>query len=147
MHPQDVLHSVRQESHRYTYGNGRADTHANHQNTNQTAELKHVRLDTPHHSHLQHLPLIPSGTPLPHWIPEDTPYTDRDKQYHYPKPIQQLANTLDHPANTELLRRLEDSVRTPPYYSALRPDSLPAHLQKSRLQLALVQLPLLTRYC
>ena len=39
--------------------------------------------------------------------------------------------------------------RTPPtplYYSALRPDSLPAHLQKPRLQLALEQLPLLTQY-
>ena len=50
------------------------------------------------------------------------------------------------PANTELLRRLENSVHTPLYYSALRPDSLPAHLQKPRLQLALEQLPLLTRY-
>ena len=49
------------------------------------------------------------------------PYTDRDKQYHYPTPIQQLATTLGHPANTELLRCLEDSVRTPPYYSALGP--------------------------
>ena len=79
-------------------------------------------------------------------MPEDTPYTDRDKQYHYPTPIQQLATTLGHPVNTEHLRRLEDSVHTPLYYSALRPDSLPAHLQKPRLQFALEQLPLLTRY-
>ena len=79
-------------------------------------------------------------------MPEDTPYTDGDKQYHYPTPIQQLATTLGHPANTELLRRLEDSVRTPLYYSALRPDSLPAHLQKPRHQLALEHIPLLTRY-
>ena len=79
-------------------------------------------------------------------MPEDTPYRDRDKQYHYPTPIQQLATTLGHPANTKLLRRLEDSVHTPLYYSALRPESLPAHLQKLRLQLALEQLLLLTRF-
>ena len=102
-------------SHRYTYGNGRADTHAKHQSTNHIPGLEHLRLDGPHHSHLQHLPPIPSATQPPLWIPEDTPYTDRDKQYHYRTPIQQLATTLGHPANTELLRRLEDSVRTPLY--------------------------------
>ena len=47
MHPQDALHIVKQESHRYTYGNGRADTHAKHQNTNHTPGLEHVRLDNP----------------------------------------------------------------------------------------------------
>ena len=130
MQLQDALHIVKQESHRYTYGNGRADTHAKHQSTSHTPGLEHVRLDTPHHIHLQHLPLIPSATQPPQWMPEDAPYTDRDKQYHYPTPIQQLATTLGHLANTELLRRLEDSVHTPLYYSALRPDSLPAHLQK-----------------
>ena len=61
-HPQDALHIVKQESHRYTYGNGRADTHAKHESTSHTPGLEHVRLDTPHHSHLQHLPLIPSAT-------------------------------------------------------------------------------------
>ena len=146
MHPQDALHIVKQEPHRYAYGNGRADTQAKHQNTSHTPGLEHVRLDTPRHSHLQHLPRIPPATQPPQWMPEDTPYTDQDKQYHYPTPIQQLATTLGHPANTELLRRLEDSVHTPLYYSALRPDSLPAHLQKPRLQLTLEQLPLLTRY-
>ena len=146
MHPQDALHIIKQESHRYAYGNGRADTQAKHQNTNHTPGLERVRLNTPHHSHLQHLPPIPLATQPPQWMPEDTPYTDRDKQYHYPTPIQQLATTLGHPANTELLRRLENSIHTPLYYSALRPDSLPAHLQKPRLQLALEQLPLLTRY-
>ena len=137
MHPGDALHIVKQESHRYTYGNGRADTHAKQQNTNHTPGLEHVRLDTTHHSHLQHLPRIPSATQSPHWIPEDTPYLDRDKQYHYPTPIQQLATTP---------RRLEDSLRTLLYYSALRPNSLPADLQKTGLQLALEHLPLLTQY-
>ena len=130
MHPQDALHIVKQESHSYTYGNGRADTHAKHQSTSHTPGLELVRLDTPHHSHLQHLPRIPSATQPPQCMPEDAPYTNRDKQYHYPTPIQQLATTLGHLANTKLLRRLEDSVHTPLYYSALRPDSLPAHLQK-----------------
>ena len=146
MHPQDALHIVKQESHRYTYGNRNADTHVKHQSNSHTPGLEHVRLDTPHHSHLQHLPPIPSATLCPQWMPKDTLYTDRDKQYHYPTPIQQLATTLGHLANTELLRRLEDSVHIPLYYSALRPDSLPAHLQKPRLQLALEQLPLLTGY-
>ena len=146
MHPPDALLIVKQESHRYTYGNGRADTHAEHQSTSHPPGLEHVRLDTPHHSHLQHLPPIPSATQPPQWIPEDTPYTDRDKQYDYPTPIQQLATTLGHPANTELLRRLKYCVHTPLYYSPLRPDSLPAHLQTPRLQLALERLPPLTRY-
>ena len=144
MHPEDALHIVKQESHRYTIGNGRADTQAKQQSTSHTPGLEHVRLDTPHHSHLQHLPPISSATQPPQWIPEDTPYIDRDKQYHYPTPIQQLATTLGQPANTELLRRLVHTVHTPLYYSALRPDSLPAHLQKPRLQLALEQLPLPT---
>ena len=146
MQPQDALHIVKQESHRYAYGNRRADTQAKHQSTSHTPGLEHVRLDSPHHSHLQHLPPIPSATQPPQWIPDDTPYTDRDKQYHYPTPIQQLATALGDPANTELLRRLEDSVHNSLHYSALRPDSLPAHLQKPRLQLALEQLRLLTRY-
>ena len=113
MHPQDALHIVKQDSHRYTYDNGRADTHAKRQSTSHTPGLEHVRLDTPHHSHLQHLPLIPLATKPPQWMPEDTTYTDRDKQHHYPTPIQQLAATLGHPANTELLRHLEDSVHSP----------------------------------
>ena len=69
MHPQDALHIVKQESHRYTYGNGRADTHAKHQSTSQTQGLEHVRLDTPHHSHMQHLPPIPLATQPPQWMP------------------------------------------------------------------------------
>ena len=145
MHPQDALHIVKQESHRYTYGNGRADTHAKHQNTRHTPELERVRLDTTQTSNLQHQPAIPSATQPPRWVPKETRYTDRDKQYHYPTPIQRLAATLGHQANTALLRRLEDSVHTPLYYGALRPDSITAHLQKPRLQLAIEQLPLLTR--
>ena len=87
MHPKDALHIVKQESHRYTYGNGRADTHAKHQSTSHTPGLEHVRLDTPNYSHLQDLPPVPSATQPPQWIPEDRPYTDRDKQYRYPKRI------------------------------------------------------------
>ena len=73
MHPQDALHIVKQESHHYTYGNGRADTQAKHQSTSHSPGLEHVRLDTPHYSHLQHLPPIPSGTQPPQWIPEHMP--------------------------------------------------------------------------
>ena len=80
MHPQDALHIVKQESHRYTYGNRRADTHAKNQSTSHIPGLEDVRLDTAHHSHLQHLPPIPSATQPPQWMPEDAPYTDQDKQ-------------------------------------------------------------------
>ena len=130
MHPQNALHIFKQESHRYTYGNGHADTQAKHQSTSHTPRLDHVRLHTPYHRHLQHLPSIPWATQPPQWIPEDTPSTDGDKQYSYPTPFRRLATTLGHPANTELLRRLDDSVHTHLSYCALRPDSLPAHLQK-----------------
>ena len=80
IHPQDALHIVKQESHRYTYGNRRADTHSKHQSTSHTPGLEHVRLDTPQYSHLQHLAPLPASTQPPQWMPEDTPYTDRDKQ-------------------------------------------------------------------
>ena len=78
MHPQDALHIINKESHRCAYGNGRADTHAKHQKANHTPALEHVRLDTTHHTLLQHLPPRPSATQPPHCIPEDTTYTDRD---------------------------------------------------------------------
>ena len=109
MQAQYALHIVKRESSRYTYGNKRADTQAEHQITNHTQVLKHVRLETTHHSQRQHLPPRPSPTQPAHCIPEDTPSTDGDKQYHYPTPIQQLATTLDQPANTELC----DAPRTP----------------------------------
>ena len=66
IHPPDALHIIKQESHRYTYGNGCADTHLKHQNTNHTPGLEHMRLDTPQDSNLQHLPRIPSATQRPH---------------------------------------------------------------------------------
>ena len=105
MQPQDALHIVKEESHCYSYGNGCADTHAKNWNSKQTPGLEHVRLDTTHYSHLQHVPPIPTATRPPHWVPEDTPYTDKDKQYHYATPILQLATTLGRPANPQLIPR------------------------------------------
>ena len=46
MHPQDALQIVKHKSHGYTYGNGRADTQAEHQSTRHTRGLEHVRLHT-----------------------------------------------------------------------------------------------------
>ena len=71
MHPQDALHIVKQESHRYTYGNGHADTHAQHQSTDHAPELEHVRLNTTHHSQLQH----PAPYPWQHSPPTGYPRT------------------------------------------------------------------------
>ena len=135
MLPQDTLDIVKPGSHRYTYGNGRADTQAKHQSTSHTPGLEHVRLDTPHHSHLQHLTQIPSATRPPQMDTRGHA-VHRSRQAEPLPHTHQAATTLGHPANTELLQRLEDSVHTPLYYSALRPDSLPTHLQKTRLQLA-----------
>ena len=42
MQPQDTLHIVKHKSHRYTYGNRRADTHAKHQSTSHIPGLEHV---------------------------------------------------------------------------------------------------------
>ena len=42
MHPEDALHIVKQESHRYAYGNGGADTQAKKQNTTHAPGLEHV---------------------------------------------------------------------------------------------------------
>ena len=85
-------------------------------------------------------PAAPTPDTLGHTAP---PLDTRGHAVHGPG----QAVPLPHdPANTELLRRIKDSVRTPLYYSALRLDNLPTHLQKQRLQLALELLPLLTRY-
>ena len=43
-------------------------THAKQQSTHHTQRLEHARLDTTNHSHLQHLPLIPSAPQPPHQI-------------------------------------------------------------------------------
>ena len=128
MHPQDTLNNVKQESNGYAYGNGRADRHAKQRNTKHTPELEHIRLDTTGHSHLQHLPLIPSMTQPPHWVPEDTPYRDQERHYHYPTPMEQLATTLGNLAKRECIPRLKDSVRTPLYYTGRHSYGLPAHL-------------------
>ena len=96
MHPQDALHIVKQESHRYTYGNERADTQAKHQSTSHTPGARTRTTGDPTPQPPAAPTPIPSATQPPQWIPEDTPYTDRDKQYHYLTPIQQLATTLTY---------------------------------------------------
>ena len=141
MHPQDALHIVKQESHRYTYGNARADTHVKHQNTNHTPGLEHVRLDTPHHSHLKHLPPIPSETQPPHWIPEDTPYTDRQTVpllHAHPTACHHTGQPGEH-QTPAMPRRLHP-------YPPLLVSPTPGEPCSSSFQLALEQLPLLTRY-
>ena len=77
------------------------------------SSTRKIKPQTSNLHHLQHVPPIPLVTRPTHRVPKDTGYTDRDKQYHYPTPILQLANTLGHPANTKFLQRLEVSVRTP----------------------------------
>ena len=45
-------------------------------------------------------------TQPPHWAPENTPYTDEEKQYHYPTPMEQLTTTRGNLANTNASRTL-----------------------------------------
>ena len=66
-----VLLLVKQESHRYTLGNGHIDLHA----TNQLAEHMPDGEDPPlqdhMQTHLQHLPPIPHPSEPPAWVPDD----------------------------------------------------------------------------
>ena len=100
MHPQDALHIVKQESHHYASSNGRANTQPNNR-APATPQGSNTYDWTPHTTATcSTCPRYPLATQPPQWIPQDTPYTARDKQYHYPTPIQHLATTLGHPANT-----------------------------------------------
>ena len=108
IHLEDTLHIVKQESHRYTYGNGCTDTQAKHQSTSHTSGLKHVRLDTPHHSRLQHLSPIPSATQP---LQMDTRGHADTALPHPPK--QQHTPTTDPPAGHPSPPPTHDKPHTP----------------------------------
>ena len=117
MHPQDALHIVKQESHRYIYRNGRADTQAKHQSTSHTRGLEHVRLDTPHYSRLQHLCPIPSATQPPNGYPR----TRRTQ-------IETSSTTTPHPSSswpphwaTQRTPNFSDASKTPSTHPSTTP--------------------------
>ena len=54
-----VLHLVKQESHRYSLGNGHIDLHTDNQLAEHMPDGEDPPLQDHMHTHLQHLPLIP----------------------------------------------------------------------------------------
>ena len=54
-----VLHLVKQESHRYSLGNGHIDLHAQNQLAEHMPDGEDPPLQDHMHTHLQHLPPIP----------------------------------------------------------------------------------------
>ena len=140
-----VLHLVKQESHRYSVGNGHIDLHAHNQLAEHMPDGKDPPLQDQMHTHLQHLPPIPHPREPPAWVPDDWIYNDTGQAYHYLQTIHTLAHIRGSHADNTLLNGLQHELQTALYFSALDPSLLPVHLQARRAQLFLEQLPLLDR--
>ena len=140
-----VLHVVKQESHRYSLGNGHIHLHAHNQLAEHMPDGKDPRLQDHSHTHLLHLPPVPRlGEPPPR-VPDDRIYNDTGRAYHYPQPICTMAHIRASQADNALLNHLQHKMRTALYFSALDPSLIPVHLQMRRAELLLEQLPLLDR--
>ena len=142
--PYVQLHTVKQESHRHQYGNGKVDNQAVHQRTTHLPTLQIPDLGR-NHTHLQHIPPLPEPHQTPDWVPGDAPYSSHERAYHYPNPIQHLARVPGDADTRTHIQELQDRLQIPLYHSALPPANVPTHLQKRRIQLLREQLPLLTR--
>ena len=140
-----VLHLVKQESHRYSLGNGHIDLHAHNQLAEHMLDSEDPTLQDHMHTHLQHLqPISHPGEP-PAWVQEDRIYDDTGPAYHYPQPIRTMAHIRGSHADNTLMNRLQHELQTALYFSALDPSLLPVHLQTRRAQLLLEEMPLLDR--
>ena len=140
-----VLHLVKQESHRYSLGNGHIDLHAHNQLAEHMPDGEDPPLRDHMHTHLQHLPAIRRPGEPPAWVPDDRIYNDTGGAYHYPQPIRTMAHIRGSQADSALLSRLQHEMRNALYFLALDPSLIPVHLQTRRAQLLLEQLPLLDR--
>ena len=140
-----VLHLVKQESHRYSLGNGHIDLHSHNQNAEHRPDGEDPLLRDHMHTHLQHLPPVPRPREPPAWVPDDRIYNDTGRAYHYPQPVRTMAHIRGSQADSALLSHLQHTMRIALYFSALDPSLIPAHLQTRRAQLLLEQLPLLDR--
>ena len=140
-----VLHFVKQESHRYSLGNGHIVLHAHNQLAEHMPHGEDPPLQDHMHTHRQHLPLIPQpGEPLA-WVPDNRIYNDTRQAYHYPQPIGTMAHIRCSHADNTLMNRLKRELQTALYFSALDPSLLLVHLQARRAQLLLEELPLQDR--
>ena len=140
-----VLHLVKQESHRYSRGNGHIDLHAHNQLAEHMTDGEDPPLQDHMQTHLQHLLPVPRPAEAPEWVPDDRIYNDTGRAYHYPQPVRTMANIPGSQADSALLSRLQHTLRTALYFPALDPCLIPVHLQTRRAQLLLEQLPLLDR--
>ena len=142
---QVVLDLVKQESHRYSLGNGHIDLHAHNQLAEHMPDGEDPPLRDHMHTHLQHLPPVPRPGEPPAWVPDDCIYNDTGRAYHYPQSVHTMAHIRGSQADNALLSHLQHTMRTALYFSALDPSLIPVNLQTRRAQLLLEQLPLLDR--
>ena len=140
-----ILHLVKQESHRYSLGNGHIDLQARNQLAEHMPDGEEPPLRDHMHTHLQQLPPIPHLEEPPDWIPDDLIYNDTGQAYHYPQPIRTMAHIRGSQADNTLMNNLQHILQTALYFSALDPSLLPVHLHTRRAQLLLEQLSLLDR--
>ena len=140
-----VPHLVKQESHRYSLGNGHIDLHAHNQLAEHMPDGEDPQLQDHMHTHLQHLPPIPHPGEPPAWVPDDRIYNDTGRAYHYPQPIRTMGHIRGSKADNTLMNHLQHKLRTALYFSALDPFLIPVYLQTRRAQLLLEHLPLLDR--
>ena len=66
-----ILHLVKQESHRYSLGNGQIDLHTRNQHAEQMPDSEDPPLRDHMHTHLQHLPPFPRQREPTAWPPDD----------------------------------------------------------------------------
>ena len=111
-----VLHFVKQESHRYSLGNGHIDLHAHNQLAEHMPDGEDPPLHHHMHTHLQHLPPVPRPGEPPAWVPDDRIYNDTGRAYHYPQPIRTMAHIRGGRADNALLKRLQHELRTALYF-------------------------------
>ena len=76
-----VLHLVKQESHRYSLGNGQMDLklHAHNHLAERMLDREDPPLQDHMHTHLQHLPPIPQPREPAAWVPDDRIHNDTDR--------------------------------------------------------------------
>ena len=111
--PYVKLHIVKQESHRYQYGNGKVDIQAVHQRTTRHPALVMPDLDR-HHTHFHLLPAKAEPHLTPDQVPEDAPYTSDDRAYHYSNPIQPVARVLGDVESRAHIRGTPGDTESPP---------------------------------
>ena len=140
-----VLHLVKQESHQSSLGNGHIDLHAQNQLAERMPDGEDPPLQDHMHTHLQHLPPVPHPGEPPDLVPDNRIYSDTGRAYHYSQPVRTMAHIWGSQADSALLSRLQHTLRTALYFSALDPSLIPVHLQTRRAQVMLEQLPLLDR--